>query len=74
LVRRAVEQAIKAPAEIVVRFRRFVVCGLRLQPFIAVERMQLALELLRIGKFFAFFDEAILRAQMIASMLGSGMS
>src|SRR5499427_6261636 len=65
LVRRAVEQTVKAPAEIVVCFRRLVVCGLRLQPLIAVEWMQLALELLRNGKFFAFFDEAILRAQMI---------
>jgi hypothetical protein len=64
LVRCAVEQAVEAPAEIIVGFRRLVVCGLRFQALIAVERMQFALELLRIGKLLAFFDEAILCAQM----------
>src|SRR4029450_3717329 len=69
LVRCAVEQTVKSPAEVIVGFRRLVVCGLRFQALIAVERMQLALELLRIGKLLAFFDEAILRAQM--SRIGS---
>src|SRR5215475_7113519 len=64
LVRCAVEQTVKSPAEVVVSFRRLVVCGLHFQPLIAVERMQLALELLWVGKLLAFFDEAILRAQM----------
>ena len=65
LVGCAVEQAVEAPAEIVVSLRRLVVGGLRLQPLVAIERMQLPLELFGIGKFFAFFEEALLRAQMI---------
>src|SRR6516162_6958184 len=64
LVRCAVEQAVEAPAEIVVGFRRLVVCSPRFQALIAIERVQFALELLRIGKLLAFFDEAILCAQM----------
>src|SRR5262245_42574168 len=64
LVGRAVEQTEEAPAEIVVRVGRFVLRYLRLEPLIAVEGMQLALELLRIGKFLSFLDDAILCAQM----------
>ncbi len=49
LRRRAVEQAEETPAEIVVGFRRFVFRRLFFQPLVSVERMQLALEFLRIG-------------------------
>src|SRR5262249_6508611 len=64
LVGRAVEQTEEAPAEIVVCLGRFVLRCLRLEPLVAVEGMQLALEFFRIGKFFSFLDDAILRAQM----------
>ena len=63
LRRRAVEQAEEAPAEIVVGLRRLVVGGLRLQPLVAVERIELALEFLRVGQLAAGLDDAVLRAQ-----------
>src|SRR6266702_6562243 len=63
LRRGAVEQAEKAPAEIVVGLGRFVFCGLLLQPLVAVERMKLAFELFRIGELAAGFEDAVLRPQ-----------
>src|SRR5712692_10352848 len=64
LRRRAVEQAEEAPAEIVVGFRRLVFGSLLLQSFIAIERMLLAFELLRVRQLAARLDETVLRAQM----------
>src|SRR4029077_15646457 len=62
LRRRAVEQAEKTPAEIVVGLRRFVLGGLILQLLIAVERMQLALEFLRVRQLAAGLYGAVLGA------------
>ena len=50
LIRRHVEQAEIAPAEIVRRLGKFVGRSLRLQPAVGVERVELALELLLVGK------------------------
>src|SRR5262249_15070667 len=52
------------PAEIVRRLRRLVLRGLRLQPLVAVEGMQLALELLLVGELAAGREHAVLRAPM----------
>ena len=60
---RAVKQAEETPAKIVVGFRRFVLGGLILQPLISIERIELALEFLRIGELAAGFDRPVLRAQ-----------
>ena len=51
LIGRDVEQAEKAPAEIVRRLGIFALGRMRLEPLIGIERMLLALELFRIGKF-----------------------
>ena len=75
LVRRHVEQAEVAPAEIVRRLGVLVVRRLRLQPVVAVERMQFALELLLFGKLAAGLENAVLGAQMRgvgAGRFGSG--
>ena len=53
LVRRDVKQAEVAPAEIVRGLRIFVLRGLRLEPLVTVERMLLALELLRVRQLAA---------------------
>ena len=60
LRRRHIEQAVKAPAEIVRRRRRRVALGLRLQTFIGIERMLLALEFLGIGQLLALADKPVL--------------
>src|SRR5580658_9370769 len=62
LRRRAVEQAEKAPAEIVVGFRRLILDGLVLQLLVTVERVKLALEFFRIRHLAAGLDGAILGA------------
>ena len=49
LIRCAVEQTIEAPAEVVGCLRRLVIDRLLLQLLIGIERVQLALEFLRIG-------------------------
>src|SRR6516165_4692106 len=64
LIGRDVEQAEEAPAEIVRRLGIFVVRRLRLEAFVAVEGMQLALEFLLLGELAAGGEDAILRAQM----------
>ena len=61
--RREVEEAEESPAEIIVGFRRFVLGGLLLEFLVAIERIELTLELFRIGKFAAGFENAILRTQ-----------
>src|SRR4029077_10441481 len=61
LRRRAVEQAEKTPAEIVVGLGRLVLGGLVLELLIAVERMQLALEFFRVRQLAAGLDDAVLR-------------
>ncbi len=63
LVRRDVEQAEKPPAKIVRRLRIFPFGRVFLQPFVGVERMLLALEFLRIGKFAAAGENAVLRLE-----------
>ena len=63
LVRRDVEQAEEAPAEIVRRLRIFVLGGLLLQPLVAVERMLLALELFLVGELAAGCEHAVLRLE-----------
>src|SRR6476620_10031898 len=63
LRRRHVEEPVEAPAEIVWRLRRFVLRGLRLELFVAVEGMKLALEGLLIGELLALRDEAVLRLE-----------
>src|SRR5580692_10539420 len=63
LRRCAVEQAEEAPAEIIVRFRRFVLGGLVLQLLVAVERVQFALELFRVRQLAAGLDGAVLGEQ-----------
>ena len=63
LRRRAVEQAEEAPAEIVVGLRRLVLGRLRFELLVAVERIELALEFLRVRQLAARLDDAILRAQ-----------
>ena len=65
LVRRHVEQAEEAPAEIVGRLGIFVVRGLRLQPLVAVEGVLLALEFLLLGELAAGLEDAVLRPQML---------
>ena len=65
LVRRHVEQAEEAPAEIVGRLGILVARGLRLQAVVAVERVQLALELLLLGELAAGREDARLRAPML---------
>ena len=61
LVRRDVEQSEEAPAEIVRRLGIFVLGGVLLQPLVSVERMLLALELLRIRQLAAGREHAVLR-------------
>ena len=61
LVRRDVEQAEVAPAEIVGRLGILVFCGVRLEPLVGVERMFVALEFLRVGQLAACGEHAILR-------------
>ena len=63
LVRRHVEQAEEAPAEIIVRLGRLVGGGLRLELLVAVERIELALEFFRIRELAASLEHALLRAQ-----------
>src|SRR5262249_23135104 len=63
LRRRAVEQAVKTPAEIIVGLRRLVFYRLVLEFFVAVERMQLALEFFRVRELAAGLDDAVLGAQ-----------
>ncbi len=63
LVRRDIEQAEEAPAEIVGGLRIFALGGVLLQPLIGVERMLLALELFRIGEFAAGGEQAVLRLE-----------
>ena len=60
LGRRAVEQAEEAPAEIVVGLGRLVAGRLGFELLVAVEGMQLALELLLVGELAAALDDAIL--------------
>ena len=64
LVWRDVEQAEETPAEIVGRLGIFVVRRLRLEPFVAVEWVQFALEFLLFGELAAGFEDAILRVQV----------
>src|SRR5262249_6581276 len=54
----------EAPTEIVIRFGRLVCCRLCLEFFIAVERVQIALELLLIGQLLTVLEKAILRLEM----------
>jgi hypothetical protein len=68
--RRAEEQAEETPAEIIVRLGRRVGRGLAFQLFIAVERMQFALELLLVGELVARPDHPVLGAPM--GRVGSG--
>ena len=60
LRRRAVEQAVEAPTEIVVGLGRLVAGGLCLELLVAVEGMQVALELLLVGELAAALDDAVL--------------
>ena len=64
LVRRDVEQAEEAPAEIIGGLGIFVACRLRLEPFVAVEGVQFTLEFLLLGKLAAGLEHPLLRAQM----------
>ena len=61
LVGRDIEQPEEAPAEIIRRLGIFVFGGVRLQPLVSVERMLVALELLRIGQLAARSQHAVLR-------------
>src|SRR5262249_16203070 len=61
LRRRDVEQAIETPTEIIRRLGRLVAGRLCLEPFVTVERMQFALEFLRVGKLLARARETVLR-------------
>ena len=75
LVRRHVEQAEEAPAEIVRRLRVDVLGGVILQPLVSVERMLLALELLRVRQLAAGLEHAVLRLErggVGADRLGRG--
>ena len=63
-VRRDVEQAVIAPAEIVGGLRRLVLLGLLLQPLVGVERVLLALELLLVDELAAGRDRAVLRLEV----------
>ncbi len=70
LRRRAVEQAVEAPAEVIVGLRRLVAGGLGLELLVAVEGMELALELLLIGELAAALDGAVLGGDV--RRVGSG--
>ncbi len=63
LVRRHVEQAEEPPAEIVGRLGIDVLGGVLLQPLVGVERMLLALELLRVRQLAAGLEHAVLRLE-----------
>ena len=63
LVGRHVEQPEEAPAEIVRRLRIDILGGVLLQPLVSVERMLLALELLRVGQLAAGLEHAVLRLE-----------
>ena len=60
LVRRDVKQAEETPTEIVRRFRVFVLGGEALEPLVGIERMLVALELLRVGQLAAGLEHAVL--------------
>src|SRR5262249_12081536 len=64
LVGRHVEQAEEAPAKIIRRLGIFVRRRLRLEPLVAVEGVQLALEPLLFGELAPGLEHAVLCAQM----------
>ena len=56
-----VEQSEVAPAEIIRRLRILVFRGVRFQPLVSIERVLIALELLRVRQLAACRNDAILR-------------